>query len=524
MTAAFPLVSVEAMRALEAAAIATGTPEHVLQDRAGRATADAISERFDRGARQVVGLVGAGNNGRDAVVAARYLAARGHRAGLWLVPRHAVTPAELSGLSAAGIEYTIVDGAGPLDPLRASLGRADVAIDGLLGIGARGPMRGDVAALADLVNAVRTARPDLLVVAVDVPSGVNADDGSVAGVAVRADLTVTFGAVKTGLLRFPAALYAGRIEPRSIGLPDDVASSQRALVLDEGVVRPLLPDRPLDVHKYRLGRVLVVAGSDQFVGAASLCASAAARSGCGLVAVASSDRVKAALAPRLPEATYPVPPFDIESDPSASADRVIDVLPRYQALVIGPGLGRSPATGTFFRAIMRANGASSEPVPSVVDADGLNLLADWDGWPDSIAPNTLLTPHMGEMSRLTGQIHEPAEPSWELATAWARRWRQTVVLKGPFTSIGAPAGPTWVYPHANSALATAGTGDVLAGLCAGLIAQGGGAVDAARLGVVAHAVAAREVLAGRGWRTLLASDLPEGIPLALAIIGRAERR
>jgi hydroxyethylthiazole kinase-like uncharacterized protein yjeF len=514
----FGVVSVAEMRALEAAAIAAGTPERELQERAGRAVAEVVSDRLGSAGERVAVLVGAGNNGRDGVVAGRHLAERGHRVQLWLTPRHALDATELADLAARGIELRSTEPSEQGVALREALAASRVAIDGLLGVGARGPMRPGLAEPAEVLNAVRAGHPRLLVVAVDVPSGLNADDGSVPGSAVAADVTVTFGAVKAGLLRFPGASLVGRLEPRPIGLPASATAALPTRILDEAAVRPLLPARPLDAHKYRLGRTLVVAGSDMYVGAATLCTAAAARSGCGLVAVASTTTVKAVLAARLPEATYPVPPLELEQDPEGSAGRVVDALPDYQSLVLGPGIGRAETTDRFLRRLLAGNAGLAAPVPTVIDADALTLLARWPGWWEQIGPSHVLTPHAGEMARLTGDRSESAP--WERAREAAARWGQVVVLKGPFTSVASPDGPVWVYPHANPALASAGTGDVLAGLCAGLLAQGLAPADAACLAVVVHALAGRRVVDCRAWRTLLASDLLEEIPWALRAIER----
>jgi NAD(P)H-hydrate epimerase len=421
-----------------------------------------------------------------------------------------------------GVDYRVAHDKTAMDVLDPAVRQSDVVIDGLLGIGARGPMRPELAVAVQHLNKVRRDRPDLFVVAVDVPSGIDADTGAVPGAAVRADATVTFGAIKAGLLRFPAAEYAGELVVRSIELSSELVRTHSVFALDTKSVRAQLPARPLDAHKYRLGRVLVVAGSDQFLGAAALCSAAAARSGCGLVAVATSAAVKAALATRVPEAIYPVPALDVEGIPDESANRVLAVLPSHQALVIGPGLGRSDAMSRFFRTVMTANGQSTRPVPAVIDADALTLLSEWDAWWEAIGHNNILTPHAGEMGRLLNDDDVGSVPPWELAAEWGRRWGQTVVLKGPFTVVAQPDGPAWVYPHANPALATAGTGDVLAGLCGGLLAQGVAPGDAARLAVVIHALAARQIVHARGWRSLLASDLPDVIPATLHQIAKGD--
>ncbi len=521
------------MRALEAAAIASGTPERELQERAGRAVAEVLASELSTPGAVISVLAGPGKNGRDAVVAARYLRQGGHQIELFLSERHALEPAEIDSLRCAGVSVerlptpaeAISDDR--LTPLAGALARGDVAIDGLLGVGAHGPLRADLASAVQILNATRARRPGLSVLAVDVPSGVDADDGSVSGDAVRADLTVTFGAVKTGLLRFPGAGYVGRLEPRSIGLNNGLAQGCEPppRILDQATVRLLLPARPLDAHKYRLGRVLVVAGSDMYVGAACLCAAAAARSGCGLVAAASTAAVKQALAAHLPEVTYPVSPFEAGDDPYGAADRVAALMPDYQAAVVGPGLGRSAETANFLQRLLTANAELPRPTPLVIDADALSLLADWEAWWEAIGPGHVLTPHAGELARLAGDDWGPLDgPPWELARAFARRWEQVVALKGPFTSIASPSGEAWVYPRANPALASAGTGDVLAGLCAGLLAQGLPSMQATKLAVTTHALAARRVTDGRGWRTLLASDLLVEIPAALEAIAGPDGR
>ena len=229
----------------------------------------------------------------------------------WLAPAHSLDAEDVDQVAAGGVGVRSADLADGGTALRTALAEARVAIDGLLGIGVEGPIRSPLADVVGIVNEVRDTRPLLLVVAVDVPSGINADHGSVQGVAIHADVTVTFGGVKEGLLRFPAARLVGRLQPRGIGLPVDAIERQPMRILDEAAVRALLPSRPLDAHKYRFGRVLVVAGSDAYVGAAYLCAAAAARSGCGLVAVASTEAVKRVLATRMPEATYAIGTLDL---------------------------------------------------------------------------------------------------------------------------------------------------------------------------------------------------------------------
>ncbi len=472
----------------------------------------------DRGTRIIV-LVGAGNNGRDAVVAGRRLAARGCKVEAWHGSRCPLTTQERLSLASEGIRLLRFDEDGFAPHLEAVIEASDYVIDGLLGVGSRGPMRPELARVAGVVNLARGRTRGRMVVAVDVPSGIDADDGSVPGTVVQADITVTFGAVKAGLLRFPAASQVGRLIPARIGLLPGHANSFPAQILDESRVRGFVPRRAADAHKYRVGRVLVVAGSDQYVGAAGLCSEAAARAGAGLVGLVSTEAVKRVLATRLPEATYPLT-VDPEQRPDQAAADVAAFLPDQAALIVGPGIGRSAPTARFLRQLLMLNARQANPTPTVIDADALSLLAEWPRWWQRIGTGTVLTPHAGEMARLLGSTpilgKLEGEAPWETARRAAKAWGQTVVLKGPITSVSEADAPTWIYPRANAALATAGTGDVLAGLTAGLMAQGVRGSAAAQLAVVAHAQAARRVTARMGRLTLLASDLPAELPAVLA--------
>lgn len=533
----FAVVSVAEMRALEAAAIEAGTPERVLQERAGLAVADVIEAELATTGRsadairerrpRIVVLVGAGNNGRDAVVAGRRLAARGCKVEIWHGSRGPLTGSERLSLASEGVRLLRFDEDGFAPHLEAMIEASDIVIDGLLGVGSRGPMRPELARVTGVLNLARGRARGRRVVAVDVPSGIDADDGAVPGVAVHADITVTFGAVKSGLLLFPAASHAGRLVTARIGLLPGHASAFPVHTLDEARVRGFVPSRAADAHKYRVGRLLVVAGSDQYVGAASLCSEAAARAGAGLVGLVSTEAVKRVLATRLPEATYPLTLTDLDTGAERAAANVADLLSEQSALLVGPGIGRAASTERFLRQLLGLNARQARPTPAVIDADALSILAGWPRWWEQIGPGNLLTPHAGEMARLLASDQDLAsvagEAPWLTARRAAAKWRQVVVLKGPFTSVAEGAQVTWIYPHANAALATAGTGDVLAGLTAGLMAQGVGEAAAAQLAVVAHALAARRVTERMGGRTLLASDLPAEAPAVLAELASSPR-
>jgi NAD(P)H-hydrate epimerase len=500
------------MRALEAAAFAAGRSEAELQEHAGHAVAEEVFRLCGSSPRVVV-LVGHGNNGRDGAVAAAWLLRHGVGVDLVLAPRHAVRPDELESVRALGGSLIPSEDRMGVD---LALSGAQVALDALAGIGARGALREPLATLASQLNA---ARETLEVVALDLPSGIDADTGEVPGEAVWADVTVTLGGVKQGLLRFPAAERVGRLVPREIGIPGNAESQLPYSILDETTLRALLPRRDPGAHKYRFGRSLVVAGSDHFLGAPLLCAGAAARTGSGLVTVASTRDVRLNVAGHLPEATFT--DSDVRaSDGVQAAQGLATYLQSHTAIVIGPGLGRGQGITDFVREVLRSR---SRDRSLVVDADGLVALSELQAWPELLDPNTILTPHSGELERLAGRPPREGETVWAEASRLARQWGCVLVSKGPFTCVAAPDGLVDVWPRANAALATGGTGDVLAGITTGLLAQGLPARDAARLAVGVHGLAAANVVT-RGWRTLLASDLWTEIPAVLAELSQPRSR
>jgi NAD(P)H-hydrate epimerase len=451
-------------------------------------------------------------------VAGEWLLRHGTGVDLVLAPRHAVRPDELERLR--GLGGSLVAAEDRVGVERALAG-ARVALDALAGIGTRGALREPLATLASQLNA---ARDGLQVVALDLPSGVDADAGAVAGEAVWADVTVTLGGVKQGLLRFPGAEHVGHLISREIGIPEPAQGALPYTILDTSTLRSLVPRRGLDSHKYRFGRSLIVAGSDHFLGAPVLCAGAAARTGSGLVTVASTRDVRSNVAAHLPEVTFTE--SDIRaSDGAAAAQALAPYLASHNAVVLGPGLGRGPTTTDFVREVLSLR---SRDHTLVVDADGLAALSEIRDWPSLLGPHAILTPHSGELERLveawSGSERGPEadDTVWAEARRLAQRWGCVLVAKGPFTCIAAPDGRIDIWPRANAALATGGTGDVLAGITTGLLAQGLSAFDAARLAVGVHGLAAANIVARRQWRTLLASDLWQEIPTVLWELSRPE--
>jgi ADP-dependent NAD(P)H-hydrate dehydratase / NAD(P)H-hydrate epimerase len=506
------VVNVAQMRELEAATFAAGTSEAELQERAGRAVTHEVLQLYP-GTGAAVALVGPGNNGRDAWIAARGLLDAGWSAALYLIRRHSLRTRELQTFAEAGgrvIWHPDQDDNLDLD---AALNDANVVIDGLLGIGTRGPLRAPLDAIVAALNAYRASHPSLLVVAVDNPSGIDADSGDALGVAVRADATVVLGAAKQGLLTPRAVPLTGELLFADVGIARGRADG--AELLDRASVRELLPERAADAHKGTFGRLLVVAGSERYVGAAYLASAAAVRTGAGVVTLAAPPWLRDVIASRLAEVTFlPLPDAGFAGEPDESARRVVSELAGFTALALGPGLSVDGGVGDSVEAILRAR--AKRDLPAVVDADALNVLAQRPGWQEWIGSGVILTPHAGELQRLTGlTLKESEQPEWDRVRSLAADWKVTLVGKGAFTAVGTQR-TVWVQPRPNPALATAGTGDVLTGIIGGLLARGLAAEDAARLGVWVHAQAG--LVAGEDKREggMMASELLDEIPYSLA--------
>jgi NAD(P)H-hydrate epimerase len=332
---------------------------------------------------------------------------------------------------------------------------------------------------------------------------------------VRADATVVLGAAKRGLLTPAAVPYTGRLVFADIGIV--AGPGQAPEIIDLASLRGLLPQRAPDAHKFSFGRLLVVAGSQRYLGAAYLTCAAAVRAGAGLVTLAAPYWLRDVVAARLAEITYlPLPDAGIAGAPEEAATRILAELSGYGALALGPGLSMEGGVGACVEAILR--GRALLPLPAVVDADGLNALAQQPSWPSWIGEGIVMTPHAGELQRLTKTDYRHDQTVWERARSLAEEWRVALVLKGPFTAIGAE-GWSWVHAGPNPALATAGTGDVLTGIIAGLLAQGMTPADAARLGVWVHSRAGAAAAEGRGAGGLMASELLDEVPRALALTG-----
>lgn len=475
------MLAAEEMRRWDRRAIAdSGIPERVLMEAAGRAAAERIAREAPSGPIAVV--AGKGNNGGDALVVARTLVAWGRDVALVRAPG-------ADGVLLHGWPVPQLAGA---DADRALRGAAMI-VDGVLGTGATGAPRGPA---AELVHRIAAAgRP---VAALDVPSGVDPTSGAVAGEAVRAVLTITFGAVKRGLLRFPGREHAGRILGVEVGFPPLQSGEAGAWLVTPSWARARLPAVPPDAHKGTLGTVSVVAGHPGMAGAAIMVGTAAGRTGAGKVRLVSHAANRTALQTALPEALFA----------DRNGDDLEEALAASHAVVAGPGMGAGDAERELLRRVLHAGDA-----PLLLDADALNLLARAPALLDGIERPVLLTPHPGEMARLLRcDVADVATDPFAAAADAAERWGCAVLLKGSPSLVAALGEPALVNVTGHSGIATGGMGDTLAGVAGALLAAGVAPAEAGALALFFSGRAAE--IAGRG-RGLLPRDVAEALPAAL---------
>lgn len=504
------VVSIDQIRDFERAVAGLGLPEPALMENAGRGVADVICQHSaaDR-AQRILVLVGPGNNGGDGLVVARHLHDRGRAITVYVVGRPPPEDAKLLLLRQRRIGVHLASDDGDFRVIDALIAGSDLVVDALFGAGR---LRAIADPFATIIDRVNGRLRSTLAVSVDVPSGVNADSGSVDDHTIRADVTVTLGLPKRGLFLGRAAQVAGDIFDVDIGIPSDLSRAIRTCLADRKSIAALLPERPRVSHKGSYGKALIVAGSLAYTGAPVLAALGAARVGAGLVTLACPARVRESLAFHLVEATFLPLPDDQKGELGPSAiGTVARELVGYTALLVGPGIGRAATTGEFLLGLLGV--AKEAQIPTIVDADGLTLLSSHSEWWKLLPDNTILTPHPGEMSRLTDQA--AVEDRIEAATRWAAFWSCVVVLKGAYSIVARPDGQCCVVPFANPALATAGTGDVLAGTILGLLAQRLTPSRAALVAAYLHGVAGDLLSDTVGSAGGLAGELATRLPTAL---------
>ncbi len=525
------LVKAAEMRELDQEATRRyGIPSIILMENAGLNVVAAVLSRFwgegPRGRTALV-LAGPGNNGGDGLVAGRHLFNRGARVNILLT----APPESYQGDAAAnlkivtemGIPCQVFTGEKIAD-LKEALVQSDLVIDALFGTGFRGTPQEPVATAIRMVN--ESGKP---VLSIDLPSGLEADTGRVAGECIRARLTVTLGLPKLGLYLEPGASYAGEIVIGDISFPPELRNEDEGnfFLIDQAMVASILPLRLPHHHKGDYGHVVVIGGSRGYTGALALAGSAALRGGAGLVTAVAPASLYPVLAAKLTEVmTRPAPEASEGGGFARSALVALeDLLGRATVLAVGPGLGQDPETGVFLQKLLK-----KIRLPVVLDADALNLLArEREFLEDPVLREQrkrwVLTPHPGEMARLLNLSVSAVQADRVGNAVWAsQKWGAIVVLKGARTVIATPEGKVFINPTGNPGLATGGTGDVLTGLLAALIAQGMSPVQAACAGVYIHGLAADRLAAQRGMAGMAAGDLLNEIPYVLKDLYESAKR
>ena len=506
------LVTVEQMRELERRAETAGVSTATLMENAGLAVAQEVWMLLGSlDERRILVLCGPGNNGGDGLVAARHLFEWGAQVAVYMVAPRDPSDPNLVQIVEREIPVTVATEDEGFETLDGLLGAAELVVDALLGTGRARPLEGDLAEVMRRLGQARERPMKPRLVAVDLPTGIDADTGAADPLAVRADLTVTLGLPKVGLYSGAAQDFTGRIQEVDIGIPAEASKDLPLEMLDRAWIKRQLPPRPNDSHKGTFGRVVIVGGARRYVGAPLLAANAAYRVGCGYVTLATPESIYPIVAGRLMEASYLPLPEERGVIAAEAADEVAAFLQDGNTLLVGPGLGLGNSE-VFVRNLL-----THERLPKlravVIDADGLNALARWEQWWEQLRLPLVLTPHPAEMGRLTGlSVDEVQTRRMELAVAKAQAWGVVVALKGAGTIVAAPDGRTWLAPFANAALATAGSGDVLGGAVAGMLAQGVERATGAACGVFLHGMAGEALRKDLGTAGVMAGDLLPELP------------
>lgn len=503
------------MRQIDAAVINEyGLPGTVLMENAGAAVSQVVEAQLHQtGGNRVCIVAGKGNNGGDGLVAARRLKNCGFNVQVCLVAKvNALSvdaQIQFKVLRKMGIDIHELSNERDWDQAGVTISLADCLVDAILGTGIRSGLDERIVAIIKLMN--DSGRP---IVAIDLPTGIAADTGCVEEVAIRADKTVALGLPKPGLYLYPGADYVGELIYTDLGIPQTLLTSPQIQqnIITHDLAKSLLPVRPADAYKGSCGRVGVIAGSSGLSGAAVLAANGAMRSGAGLVTVGSVISLQPVLAMKLTEAmTCGWPETDQASLSSAAIYAMLELDNNSDVTLIGPGLGRHEETQVVIRQLIQ-----TAQRPLVIDADALRALAADIAIIKQTEALAVVTPHLGEMAALTGlELDYIKHNRLAVARKASVEWGCVVVLKGAGTIVAYPDGEVYINTTGNAGLATGGTGDVLAGVIAGFIAQGMSSQAAAVASVYVHGLAADLVAADCGMIGLTAGDVNKTIPVAI---------
>jgi NAD(P)H-hydrate epimerase len=535
------LFSVAEMKLLENEANQTGLSYEMMMENAGMAIAKEIEIAYSHlQVKIIIGLIGSGNNGGDTLIALSHLSRNNWETVAYIIGKRPVDDPLICRLLENRGKVIHYEDDTEFSEFEQLISKCSVLMDGILGTGFKLPLKDEIAKIfVQIKTKINDTSKTLHIVAIDCPSGIDCDTGEVAPEILTAEMTITMAGMKKGLIKFPGANYTGQIRFGSIGPIEHLKSYKQnnTAVIDSDFVKLFLPKRPLDAHKGTFGTALVVAGSTNFTGAAFLAGMASYRIGTGLVTLAIPEPLHSALAGSFPEATWILLPHKHGFISSNAAGHLERYLSQASAVLIGPGFGLENTTKEFVRIIfsLEQNESGNETLnqnrnvnesgkminqPLVVDADGLKIITEIADWPKILPSMTVLTPHPGEMAILTGLSVENIQKNrLEIAKEFSEKWGKVIVLKGAYTVIAEPGGQVSVIPVATPALAKAGTGDVLAGLITGLLAQKVNPFPAACCAAWIHANAGllAEIKYGNS-ASILARDILAEIPQVLSNI------
>lgn len=508
------ITTAQKMREMDARAIQEyKIPGVVLMENAGLRVVEEIKRMYSPESLRAVILCGRGNNGGDGFVIARHLINQGSQVTVYAMARQegyrgdALINFCILNHMQAEIKHILKEE--DLALLEADLSSAHLVVDALLGTGLDSEVRGIMAQVINRVNDT-----DCPVIAVDIPSGIQADTGEVMGCAVRAAKTVTLALPKQGLFLYPGAEYAGEVSTGDISMPREIMEDPEVTVnlTTRDFVVNSLAERPAYSHKGTYGRILIVGGSPGLTGAVAMAGEAALRSGSGLITAGVPSGLNSILEVKLTEVmTLPLPETEAGGISSQALEPVLSGLKQCKAAGFGPGVLPDRQARIFLEGLIRKT-----PVPLVIDAGGLTLLAENMEILKEAADSVVLTPHPGEMARMLKTSADEVEKNrLEAAVAFARNWKVTLVLKGANTITALPSGEAYINTTGNAGMASGGTGDVLTGIIVSLIGQGAAPEEAAVSGVYIHGLAGNLAAEYRGEAGLAATDLVDCLPLVL---------
>ena len=517
-------VTAEIMKRLDQKTIREfGIPGLVLMENAARGTVSAMFRHFpDLLSKRIGVLAGRGNNGGDALAVSRYLWNRNILCRIYLFANREElegdAEANLKILEQMGRKVIEIRNREEWEGRKGEIAENHLFVDGILGTGLKGPVRGYLPEVFQFLNALH--RP---VVAIDIPSGLDADSGQILGACLQACLTVTYGMVKRGLLVFPGARLCGRWEVVDISIPEAAIEGETIedFLLEGTDFLSLLAPRNPDTHKGDFGHLCVLAGSPGKTGAAAMVCEAALRVGTGLITLGVPNSLNPILEIKLTEPmTEPLPETQDRTLALSAHGRIREMISQMDALAIGPGLSRQTETVELVGKVLR-----DDIPPTVIDADGLNALA---GHLDLLRPNRgrlILTPHPGELSRITGMaVPKIQKDRIQVARSFAQQQGIILVLKGARSLVASPDGKVYINPTGNPGMASGGMGDVLTGMVGGFLAQGIAPLEAAKLGVYLHGLVGDFVTFRQGERGCAASDLIQNTPQVFRALAEGKNK